>query len=633
MLEALRRGTGTWLAKIFIGLLVLSFAVWGIADIFGGYGTKTVATVGETEIPSGEFQTEFQREVRSLSNRLGRQLTTDEARSLGIDNQVLLRMIGDAAIQSQAKELGVDVSGNAVVARVQREPAFKDASGKFSPQRFYQILLSNGLSEQAFLQRQRQALIQEQITGTVSESSEVPGTLLDAVNRFRNETRTLSYITIPLEKAGEVAEPTEAQLRDYYNAHKSEFRAPEYREVGLIVVTPDELAKTVEVSEEDIKAYFENNKAQYGSPEQRAVLQIPFPDMETAQKAYEKLKGDVEFMAIAKERGLTEKDVNLGLVTKSDIIDESVADAIFKLPVGEVSEPIKGQLSTVIAKVTKVEPAVVKTLDDVRDKIRTALAAERAANKILDVYDKIEDERAAGLTLKEIAEKLNLKYVDVKAVDQRGLDADGKPIELLTRQQGVLRAIFSADAGIETDPEETTDKGFIWYDVRNITPARQKEFGEARDEIEKSWRGAQERELLAKKGEELVERLKDGTPLVALAEEMELEVKEASSLKRTARAEDLPNAAIQQAFSLEKGAYGSAAASDGKARVVFKVENVELPGNMDAKTREELVKALAPQIGNDLSVQYIRALRQAFGVNINQAVFEEAVTGRRSGTF
>lgn len=629
MLEALRKGTGSWLAKIFIGLLVLSFAVWGIADIFGGYGKQTVATVGETEIPAQAYQTEFQRELRNFSNRLGRQFTTDEARSLGLDRQVLIRMIGDAALQSQARKLGVDVSGNAVVAWVRREPAFRDSSGKFSQQRFYQILLSNGLSEQGFLERQRQSLVQEQITSTVTQGSRVPDTLLEAANRFRNEKRTLRYVTVPLEKAGDIGEPTEAQLRDYYNSHKSEFRAPEYREVGLIVVTPDELAKSIEISEDDVKTYFEQNKAQFGSPEKRSVMQIPFPDEESANEAYEKLKNGADFMEIAKTRDLTEKDVDLGLVTKSEILDETVADAVFDLPVGEVSEPIKGQLATVIAKVTKVEPAVVKTLDDERDKIRKALAAERAADQILDTYDKIEDERAAGLTLAEIAEKLNLKYVDIKAVDQRGRDAGGNAIDMLDRQPKVLRAIFSADAGVETDPVETAENGFVWYQVREVTPARQKEFDEARDEIEEKWREAEEREILAKKGQELIDRLKGGETLDAVAEDMELEVKESSSLKRTARADDLPNAAIQQAFALEEGAFGSAATDDGKGRVVFKIDKVELPGSLDAKTRKELAKSIESQIGDDLTVQYIRALREAFGVNINQAVFEEAVTGRR----
>jgi peptidyl-prolyl cis-trans isomerase D len=632
MLEAMRKGAGTWVAKIFIGLLVLSFAVWGIADIFGGYGSQTVATVGGTEIPAEEFQREFRREVRNLSNQAGRDFSLDDARAIGLDRQVLLRIIGDAALQEQAKQLGVDVSDKAVVARIRREPAFKDATGQFSQERFYRVLLANGLSEQGFLERQRRALTQEQITEAVISGAAVPDTMAEAANRFRNETRTLSYISVPLDSLESIGAPTDEQLRGYYNSHKSEFRAPEYRKVGMIVLTPDDVAEKISVPEEEIKTYFERNKAQFGTPERRAVLQINFPDDVGAKEAYEKLKNGAEFMEIAKARGLSEKDVDLGIVSKSAILDETVAKAIFELPVDQVSEPIKGQLATVIAKVTKIEPADEKSLEDVRDRIRKTIAAREVATKVLDVYDKIEDERAAGSTLSEIAKKLDLTYVDIAEVDRRGQDKSGEQIDRLATEPSVLQAIFSADAGVETDPIETTDKGFVWYEVVEVKPERQKEFEEARAEIEKSWRKAQERDLLSKKGQELVDQMKGGKTLAAVAEELSLEVKETADLKRGARAEGVPSAAIQQAFALAEGQYGSASAQDGKSRVVFKIVKVNLPKNLNSKGRDNLVKALRPQIGDDLIAQYVRALRETFGVNINQAALEQATTGRRPGT-
>ncbi|MCK5495777.1 MAG: SurA N-terminal domain-containing protein, partial [Hyphomicrobiaceae bacterium] len=394
MLEALRKGTGTWIAKIFIGLLVMSFAVWGVADIFGGYGSQTVATVGDTEISSQEYQTEFQRELRSLGNRLRRNITVDDARSMALDSQILLRLIGDAAIETQAKSLGLNVTGKAVGARLKREAAFKDSTGNFSQERFYQLLQANNLSEQVFMQRQHRGLVMQQITGTVTAGAQVPKVMLDAANKFRNETRRLTYITVPLSQLGEVGESSVENARNYYNTHNSEFRAPETRKIGVIVLTPEALSKEVKINEEDIKAFFEHNKARFSTPERRAVLQIPFPDQKTAEEAYEKLKNGADFMEVANARNLTKQDIDLGVIARTGLTDEAVADAVFSLGVGEISKPVEGALASVIAKVTKIEPAVVRTLEDEREKIRKGLAAEKAAETILDAYDKIEDERA-----------------------------------------------------------------------------------------------------------------------------------------------------------------------------------------------------------------------------------------------
>ncbi len=630
MMEAMRKGAGTWIAKIFIALLVLSFAVWGIADSFGGYGSKTVATVGDTEITTVEYQNEFQRELRVISTRLGRNVTIADAREMGIDGQVILRLIGDAALETQAKLLGLGVTGKAVGARLMRQAAFQDSSGKFDRERFYRLLQANNLSEQAFMERQRRSIIMQQITGAVTDGGPPPKTLVDAANRFANETRKLSYFTVPKSKLGEIEEPSAEKLRDYYNTHKGEFRAPEFRKVGVIQLTPVTLAKSIEIPEADIKASFENNKARFNRPERRTVLQIAFPDDAAAKEAHEKLKNGADFMEVAKERGFTESDVNLGTLDRNGISDKKIADAVFSLEEGKFSEPVTGDLATVIAMVTKIVPSEIKTFEEMRDRLRQAIAAERAGEKILDVYDKIEDERAGGATLAEIASKLQLKYAGIPAVDSRGFDENSKEVDLLVTQPKALRAIFKSTVGLETDPEETSDRGYIWYEVLKVTQERLKPFDDVKLDAETKWRETQLRTLLSGKGQELVDKLRGGSTLADLAQQFDLEVKVSRPLKRNDRADGIPNAAIQQAFALKQGEFGSAATVNGEGRVVFTVSESAVPKSADANMKKQLVQALAPQVADDLIVQYIRGLRKEFGVNVNQSVFEDATTGRYS---
>jgi len=391
---------------------------------------------------------------------------------------------------------------------------------------------------------------------------------------------------------------------------------------------PGALMKKTVVSDADIKAYFEHNKARFITPERRAILQIPFPTEAVANEAYEKLINGADFMEIAKARGLDKDDVDLGLVTKAGVPDDAVADAVFALPVNEISKPIKGGLASVVAKVTRIEPEAVKTLEDERENIRNVLAEERATETILDAYDKIEDERAGGATLAEVARKHDLNYTEISAVDRRGRDTDGKTIVDLARQSAMMVSIFQADVGLETDPVETSDRGYIWYEVLQVTPERLKPFDEVRDDVAGKWRETEARALLANKGQELVGKLRAGEQLAELAGAFGIEVEQSKALKRSNRQEGLPSAAIQQAFALKEGSFGSATAPDGKGRVVFQVLQATTPGAPDADTRRQLERMIIAQMGEDLIMQYVRALRQDVGVDINQSVFESATSGR-----
>ena len=103
MLDALRQGAGTWVAKIFIGVLALSFAVWGISDVFTGGHAGALATVGDEKVFEQQYQSAFQRRLSALSRQFGRQLSTQQARQLGLDRQVLSQLVGQAALDNEIK--------------------------------------------------------------------------------------------------------------------------------------------------------------------------------------------------------------------------------------------------------------------------------------------------------------------------------------------------------------------------------------------------------------------------------------------------------------------------------------------------------------------------------------------------
>ncbi len=627
MLEALRRAAKGWVASIFIGLLVLSFGFWGVADIFGGYGSQTLATVGDTEIETEQYRTALKNELRRLGRESGRTLTIEEARQFNLDNQVLLRMIGDAALQAHGDELNLNVSNKVISDGIYREPAFRGPGGSFDRFYFEQLLRANGLSEQAYVASQRKANVRDQLRRTLTETVSPPRTLLSAFNNFENEKRTLDYLVIPKTKIGDMGEPTEAELKTYYDEHASAFTAPEYRKIGLLTLDPKLIAQTIQIGDDELKAYYEANEFAYLEPERRKIQQISFPNQSEAAAARQRLDNGLDFMALAKERGLSDQDVDLGKVTKSQLVDKSIADAAFALEKGGSSAPISGALTTAIVRVTEIEPEVKTSFEDAKPKIRKTLSEERAANDILDIHDRIEDQRAGGATLREIAHKIDATYNEVPAIDRAGRTPDGQPIKDLPAGAELINTVFESDVGIENDPIETEGQGFIWMDVVELTPERLKPFDEVRAQVAKDRKLLESREKLAEFGESLVKRLRSGEALEKIAGELQLQAKQSKPIARVKPSDEIPQAAVARAFALKQGEVASSPAENGDARVLFKVVKVEAPPPLTSQQAEILGQNVGTLLAEDFYSQYLTGLRDAYGVTVNEVALNE-ITGR-----
>ena len=198
--------------------------------------------------------------------------------------------------------------------------------------------------------------MRHQLATAIAGEFAPPKTAAEAINRYQNEERGIDYVVLDGNKLGDIAMPTPEQLTAYFDAHKAAFRAPEYRKLVVLTVSPEEIAKTIEVSDQDAKRTFELRQSRYTVPERRQVQQISFPNAEEAQQASSRLGEGLSFEDLAKERKLSDKDVDLGTLTKNDIIDPAVANAAFSLPEGGVSGPVKGTFGTSILHVVKIEP-------------------------------------------------------------------------------------------------------------------------------------------------------------------------------------------------------------------------------------------------------------------------------------
>jgi peptidyl-prolyl cis-trans isomerase D len=622
----MRRGAARTLGLILVGLLVVSFAIWGIADIFRGYGQQTLIRVGDTEINTQDYLRAQQEVLRTMSQQAGRSLSLQEARAAGLDARVLERLIGGAAVDTHAKHLGLGISEDALLAQIMKDPNFEGPDGKFNPIALQAALRNIGMSEAGYLFSMREQNLRRQLLSTIGKVAASPKALVDALTRFNEERRVLNYVLVPASAAGELPAPTDEQLKQYYDNHKAKFTQPEYRKVGVLAVTPETVKDQVNITEADLKAAYEAQKDKLGTPERRHLQQIALPDMAAAKAAYDKIKAGTDFVEAAKEVGLTDTDIDLGKVTREELADPAIAEEAFKLDKDVVSEPVKGKLgSYAIIRVTEIEPGKTPTFEEAKGDIEKAMLKDRASGAIFDMHDRIEDELAAGSTLSETADKLKLNYQVVDQVDREGRKPDGSTVTL-PAQKDLLNASFATDVGVENDPLDARDEGVIWYEVLGVTPSQLKPFDQVRADIEKDWRTEETRKKVAAYTQDLVGQLSSGSKtLEDVAKELNTSVVPTTPLRRGDVTVNVLQPAVEQAFALPKGGFGSATSGVEEGRIVFQVNDIVVPPELNEHVLKQLEARVGRILSEDMVTEYFGALENRYGVSVNRPALAKLV--------
>ncbi|MFO1090211.1 MAG: SurA N-terminal domain-containing protein [Hyphomicrobiales bacterium] len=629
MMDALRTHATGWVAKILIGLLALSFAIWGIADVFRPRANDVLATVGSQEIRGPEFERQFEREVRNFGERSGTPLTREQARSIGLDREVLNVMLNSAALANQADRMDLKLSAKYIVEQLADNPQFKDKSGNFSPERFRQIIAQSGMSEGEIVNSERKGAIANGIITAVAADPVVPDTLAEIAWTHRNEQRDVRYFVLPADTV-KVPEPTDAELKTFYEANQPQFTVPDRRIAQLLIVTPATVAPTITVSEDELKQAYEKTKDTLGVPEVRHILQIPFPNVDEAKKARDAIAGGKSFEDVAKERGLKDTDMTLGDLSKAKVLDKAVGEAAFALPLNEVSQPVQGKLSTFLLKVTNIQPATTMTLDQARQQLTDQLRVEKAKDVIFDLHGKIEDARAGGSTFEEIAKNLNLPLRTVGPITREGRDDKGLDVKDIPEQSAVLKAVFESDTGVDNDAISTPDDGFIWFDVREVIPSSIKPFDQVKQQVIDGWKAQKRREGVLDAARALQKRLVEGAKLDDLAKEAGREIKTQTGLKRTETNADFDSAAVASLFAAPPTGFAIALEPDGAgAKIMQSAPVMQPPFDPKSQEAQAIGRVLGQRLTSDLSLQYLEGLKKDYGVKLNEELWQRLAGGQR----
>lgn len=627
MLQQMRKFAKSWVSSVFLGLLALSFGVWGIADIFRGNTDTTVATIGSVKISQQAFQTEYQNLLRNESARLGTQITPEKAQALGLGQDALQRMISRTAVDREVERLGLTATDKTVAEQVRSIPAFAGPAGTFDHATFLRAIEQSGFNEQSFIAAVRSDTAREQLMAATKTGLQIPPGYAHALFDYLNEVRAVHYVTVPSSAAGAVPNPPDAELEAYLKAHPDRFSTPEYRQLTYATIAPTDVMGEIKVTDDQLKQEYEIRKDQYQVPEKRDIEQITFPDKTSADEASAKIVAGTSFEDVVKSRGLKEKDIALGSLQEADLGTDR-GPAAFALAEGHVSQPVKGAFGWVLLKVTKITPGTNKTFDEVKDGLRKDVLQKLAVNKIADLMNAFEDAMAGGDTLAEAGNKTGIHVVHVPSTDKQGLAADASKADVPADPQ-FLDELFKADIGMAGDPFQTKDGSSYVLMAEGDTPPKLKPLDQVRAAATSDWLDDARRKSLLDKAKSLAAEVNTGKSLADAAKSLGVTEEQSGPLMR-GRPEDIfPAALVGTIFDAAPGTAVFGKSAKGDAYIVAQVTGVVHPPAVTAASPQYqgFLAQMGNQIGEDIPTSLAMAARIRQGVSVNQQLVERVTGG------
>jgi len=633
MITAFRRYLETWYARAFFMIMVGSFIFWGVGDVVRMIGTTTwVVKAGDQTIEGPAFQAEFQRALSAASRALpqGQEATAELRRKVG--DETMQRMTEQAAIAQTLRAMRITAPDQAVVEFARSMPAFHGADGKFSKPLFDAILRNNGMTEARFLDSLRGDLAQRQLLTAVTAGATAPEALLVPLHAAEFEKRSADMVEFPISAIPEPAEPDEAVVRRWYDNHPDLYETPEYRRIKAIELSPRTLAGEITVSDEDLRTTFERYRANYVPEAKRSIEIISAPDETKAASLAEKWRGGLDWAAM---KAAADADgasaLEMDGATQTQVPDPDLAKAVFALPVGDVSAPIKGGLGWFVVKVTNATGEGAVTLDSVKDKVRERVLAEKAAELMYDRANKIDNLLAAGTALDDLPGDMGIAGV-AGTLDASGMTPEGEKAPIPGAPElaaAIAAAAFQTQKGdpprlMEVPTPSSGGTAYFALVVEDITPAGVKPFDAVRQQAADAWAFDVQRQTQEQAAAAMLKAVTGGQSFSDAATVAGVTPHLTPLVGRTERVEGMPPELQRVLFALKPNEATMLETPEGFI-VAIPAEIAPADPKSDPMGFEQTRAVVTRSISGDIGAVFTEALRLRANPKINQKNFDQIV--------
>jgi peptidyl-prolyl cis-trans isomerase D len=611
MLNTLRKSVAGPFVKLLIGILILSFAVWGIQDIFGNYKNSVAIEIDGNEISLDELVNEYNYQLSTISSQLNKQISFDESMALGIDKIAIENLIRKMILQIELNKYGINIPEEFIAQKIVNDDAFK-SDGVFNKARYRQLLSFSGYTEESFLISELNANKQNQLYSLIANKNYIPKTLLEIINDYNSTEKVINYIEIP-KKNISVKTPSERELLEFYDKFQNGYRKSETRDFDALILNADSLKNNISVSQIEIQNYYNENIDSFKVEETRDVYQFFFDDLITAEEFLAESK-TVSFEMLLDSYNLSKSDDYLGNIQKDDILDSDLAEIAFKIDVKTFSNPIDGLLGLSIVYIDEIYEGSTPPLNELASTIEEELKLEAALNLIDDVFFSIEDDFLSGMQMQEVADKNKINLTNFAKIDINGKDFDNNDINEIQDDE-LLQRLFNSNIGDFIEVVET-ENNYIWIKLNAINEPFIRSFKDVRylvtSDMIKQRLDKKEQEIIA----EIEDALVNNTLSKEIAESLDIEIKKSEPFSR-----NKPIMEFSQDFNDRILSADMDETIIGKSPdeiLIGKVVEI-IPSNNIALTRDnEQVEGLDYQIRSDLFEQFLSSSEATYDVTLFQ---------------
>lgn len=556
MLQNIRDNAQNWVSKTIVGLLIVSFAIWGIHAIIGTFsGEPAVAKVNGQDIT----QEKFDQAVNLQKQRELSQMKDPDPASIDmpkLKKAVLNGLIEQTALYQDAQNQGLDLTKKDLDNIIKSVPEFQQ-DGKFSEQAFMDTVRNMGLTVGGVRDLvKRQYLINQIRAGIMVSSFTTPAQIQDLL-RLQKQERSFSVLTLPQSLVKGQITVSDAQIQKYYNSHKSSFMKPESVNAAYLELNAQDLKSQVTVTDQELHNLYQQKMADYKAHEERRAAQILIEDKgsEKAVKAklkmiQKKLNEGEDFAELARkysDDALSAKQGgDLGFAPRGTYGD-AFEKALFSMKKGEVKGPIKTQYGYQFIKLLAIQSEPKPSFQSMKDKLRTEFVDQKVNQIFAKKLSTLKDKAFTAYDLQEPAKDLGLQVQVAKGVTRQGGPA---PFD----HPGLVKALFSDDVlnnGNNTDVIQLGDNDVVVARVRKHFPAKEMPMSAVREKIRGWLHDDQVNAALKKKARNLIDQAtKGGQTLAQVAQSVGSQWQDHDKVTRNS--DKVDPQVLQRAFSMPR---------------------------------------------------------------------------------
>ena len=545
MLSLMRKHAGSWMIKVILGAIVVTFVFWGGYQ-YSSQRLSRVASVNDQWITIDEYENTYNQLLNQVRRTFGNNLTEDLLQTLGLRQRALDQLIDNAVMMQAAENLNLTVTDDELAQSIKSMPVFQN-NGAFDEARYQLLLTQNKLTRSQFEAMQREAMqlqkLRQFITGSVKVSDPEA---LEWYN-WNNAEVSIDYVLLETKRYTDL-EPTDGDLEKYFEENKTSYKTDPTVKARYLVFKPEAYRSRVQVSDDEILDHYESNLEQFKSPktvEARHILIKVEQEADDATVAEArnriedillKIREGQDFAELARQysEGPTkDKGGYLGEFQRNSMV-KPFADKAFSMAPGEISEPVRTRFGWHLIKVEKVNEASTTALDDARAEILEKITDVRSKELAQEDAEAASDAVYEGDDLESIAGQRNF------AIQQTDYFSQASPPKDIKKGSQFALAAFELPENEISDIQDFGD-GYYLIEVIEKIPSEIPEYESVRNEVKKDWIEQEQDELAMADANNVLDDLKNGVPFDEVARKAGLEPKHTDFFKRDGSIPEIGN--------------------------------------------------------------------------------------------